>query len=192
MPYSSSDGKDWLGGRICMALRYSLPRFEKEGDSTYHLLAPRVLDIGAGSGTYADLVQRSGPLAHLTAVEIHAPYVTMFGLRGRYDEVIVADVRGIELPEAEVVILGDVLEHMPLADAVAVWEKARRAARTAVFLSLPIVPWPQGPQFDNEHEAHVEDWSHPKVVRNLPGITRWSLTPTIGAYEAWLLEDMQQ
>jgi hypothetical protein len=190
MPYSSDEGKDWLRERIGEALRYQPPPGPwPVVEGVMQIPGPRVLDIGAGSGAYVDLVRRASTLIpHVTGIEIYEPYVEMFGLRGRYDEVMVADVREIELPSAEVAILGDVLEHMPLDEAVCVWEKAIAAAHTAVFLSLPIVPWPQGPQFGNEHETHVETWSHSKVVTTLPGITRWATTPTIGVYEAWVAE----
>lgn len=178
MPYSSNEGKDWMAARIWEALRSAPERLGYEGK----LLAPRVLDIGAGSGTYADLLGHGG--TYLTAIEIHAPYVERFGLRGKYDEVIFGDARTVPFPRAEVVILGDVLEHMPLADAVAVWAKARRAATAAVLASLPIVEYPQGEVDGNAHEAHVHTWSHELVLAELAGVTDWWAGPQIGVYRA--------
>lgn len=184
MPYSSDEGKRWMCKRIWVALATAPARHE-DG----HRLAPRVLDVGAGSGTYADLIASEQAcmrtwMPHLTAVEVHAPYVDRFGLRRKYDEVIIGDARAVAFPAADVVILGDVLEHMPAADAHAVWAKARAAASTAVLASLPIVEWPQGESEGNPHEAHVETWSDARVMAELPGIAARWVGGRIGCYRA--------
>jgi hypothetical protein len=44
------------------------------------------------------------------------------------------------MPTADVVVLGDVLEHLTYLDAVAL----RRGTRAAAYLSLLIVAYPQG------------------------------------------------
>lgn len=181
MPYSSNEGKWWMRERILDSLRIAAPRFDPEGEQ----LAPRVLDIGAGSGTYAKLLctQTDLPI-HITAIEIYAPYVERFHLRAAYDEVIVGDARLMDLPTVEVVIFGDVLEHMPAADAAALWRKARAAATRSVYASLPIVEWPQGESEGNPHEAHVETWTHERVMAELNGIEVFQIGTTIGCYRA--------
>jgi predicted nicotinamide N-methyase len=186
MPYSSGEGKAWLAAQIWAALREAPERTDEE---TGHVFAPRVLDIGAGSGTYADLLSpgrhvRDRGYLHITAIEIHIPYVSRFNLRSKYDDIIMGDARVTALPKSDVVILGDVLEHMPLPDAVALWQRAREAATTAVFASLPIVEYPQGESEGNPHEAHVHTWSHDLVLAELAGITEWWAGPQIGVYRA--------
>lgn len=167
MPYSSPEGKDWLKARIVA-------------------LAPSsILDVGAGSGTYADLLRPALPGAEFTAIEVHEPYVDRFGLREKYDQVLVDDVRAFNnLPLADVVILGDVLEHVRLTEAYDLWDKARGAAKLAVFLSLPIVSYPQGETEGNVHEAHLQEWSHFMVEDLLPGISASWTGPQIGVYQA--------
>ena len=96
MPLSSAEGKSWTKERI-----YALA---DAGPVT-------VLDIGPGVGTYAKLL--AGPeVARLTGVEIFEPYVHTYRLREYYDEIIIGDAREVDLPAADVVILGDVAEHM--------------------------------------------------------------------------------
>jgi len=84
------------------------------------LIQPRrVLDIGPGQGKYASLLQRAGILAHKVAIEIDAGYAEKFDLKGKYDEVRIADAcELLYRPEAhhelfDCVIIGDCIEHLP-------------------------------------------------------------------------------
>lgn len=168
MPMSSPEGKDWTRDRI-LGLPTSQPL--------------TVLDIGPGVGTYAKLL--AGPrLGHITGIEIWEPYVTTYRLHDHYDEVVVGDAREVEFPPCDVVILGDVAEHMPEEDALRLWERATAAARLAVYLSIPVVHYPQGAIEDNPHEHHVvDDWDHERVLAAFPGIGQWWLGSEVGVYE---------
>jgi hypothetical protein len=147
-----------------------------------------VLDVGAGCGTYGKLLRQQHNPPYLIGVEIWAPYVGKYTLRDIYDLVVVEDVRTF-LPETgictDVVIFGDVLEHMPEKDAVSLWDMARGLARKAIYLSLPVVPCPQGEVHGNPYEEHVvPDWTHERVMDTFHGIT-WHWQGTIvGRYEA--------
>lgn len=162
MPWSSGEGKPWLYERIKATGALSM------------------LDIGPGSGTYGRMLNWIDDRA---CIEIFEPYVERFGLADVYHPVIVADARTAVFPSADVVILGDVLEHMTVPEAVSVWLKAAGAARRALYLSLPIVEYPQGPSEGNDHEAHLATWSHDMVLDRLPGITAWETYREIGVYE---------
>lgn len=171
MPYSSDRGKTWIAPWLA------------------ELAPTSVLDIGAGAGAYGRICRRACPAAHLTAVEIWEPYVARFGLRGLYDEVLVADARTLALSAADVVILGDVLEHMSGAEAVELWSRARAVARRGVLASLPVVPYPQGPAEGNPFEAHVEEWSDARVLAVLPGVVAHDIDGEIGVYLAGPAEE---
>lgn len=166
---SSAEGKDWTRARI-------------------HALAERhgpleVLDVGPGVGTYAKLL--AGPdVRRLVGLEVWEPYLATYSLDQFYDELIVGDVRTTPLPEVDVVILGDVLEHMSRDDALAVWDRATAAARHAVYLSLPIVHYPQDEIEGNPFEVHVEeDWEVDSVLGAFAGIGEvWSGTE-VGVFE---------
>ena len=168
MPQSSAEGKDWIRDRVT-ALGAETP--------------VSVLDIGPGVGTYAKLL--AGPaVSTMTGIEVHEPYVHTYRLHRYYDELIVGDAREVEFPGADVVILGDVAEHMSEAEALALWQKAGRAARAAVYLSIPIVPYPQGEIEGNHHEVHVvDDWNHERVLAAFDGIGRWWTGTEVGVYE---------
>jgi Methyltransferase domain len=170
MPASAEEGRDIMQSWI----RAKYPR--------------SILDIGAGSGTYAKLWQNVAPRPYLIGVEIWEPYVEGFDLHRLYDQVIIQDVRSWKYkhwPRADVVILGDVLEHMERADAIRVWSLATTVAHKAVYLSIPTVPCPQGEVHGNPHEEHViSDWTHDQVLATFPGISWYWQGSIVGRYEA--------
>lgn len=167
MPFSASEARPWMLERL------------KELNPT------SLLDIGAGSGTYGKLFAEHFPHAYTIGVEIWQPYLARFDLPKLYDWVIHDDVRAIEMPETDVIILGDVLEHMESHEAEMVWDQARRAARKAVYLSIPIIHYPQEPVYGNPYEEHVvDDYTHASVLCSFPGITSWWTGEIVGCYEA--------
>lgn len=165
MPWSVEEGKPWLATRVIQHRPMSL------------------LDVGAGSGTYELVLRPVLPGCVLIGLEVHEPYVDRFDLRTRYDELLVGDVRTTPLPYVDVIVLGDVLEHMGRGDAHAVWRRARESASRAVFASIPLGDHPQGPEEGNEHERHVESWSWDEVW-NLPGVIAGRAGHTVGVVEA--------
>ena len=59
-----------------------------------------------------------------------------------------------------------------------------RAHARHVILSIPIVEYPQGAHFGNEHEAHLQVWHHETVLAQLPGVRCWRRYGKIGVYRA--------
>ena len=158
MPGSSAAGRQWLHDRLVEITR----------------IAPaiRVIDVGAGDGGNVKRGRAAtGELSHWTGVEVWEPYVGRFGLTELYDEFLRADVRELApFPEGDVVIFGDVLEHMTKQEAERVWERALKVCRWAI-LSLPVEHYPQGATHGNPYERHVtEDWSVPEVIETFPGV----------------------
>jgi hypothetical protein len=148
MPTSDAEGKDW-----------SLRLFKKHKPNT-------VTDIGPGEGTYARLFRPEHHGVWWTAIEIHKPYVAKYKLKntktrtGMYDELHIEDVResADHLFHRDLVIAGDVLEHMERDDAVALLQRIERAGAWHILVSLPIVDSQQGEVDGNPHEAHVHQW----------------------------------
>jgi len=133
-------------------------------DLMLDLKPERVLDVGAGEGIYCDILKRINTDINVTAVEIWKPYIEQFNLSEKYDEVIEGDVRELENFDYDLVIFGDVLEHMTREEAIAVWEKTKLQARYA-FISIPIVHYPQDDLNNNPYEVHVEeDWTYQEVL----------------------------
>ncbi|MEU9218905.1 class I SAM-dependent methyltransferase [Streptomyces sp. NPDC048376] len=148
MPTSDAEGKDWSLNWF----RYHLPN--------------TVTDVGPGEGTYAKLFRPVHEGVWWTGIEAHRPYIQRFKLkstktRRMYDEIHVEDVRESEdhLFHRDLVILGDVLEHLPREDAVALLERTVEAGAWNILVSVPIVDSPQGEVDGNPHEAHLHQWS---------------------------------
>lgn len=145
-----------------------------------------VLDVGAGAGRWARLLRGDLVPSWWTGLEIHDPYVARFKLGDLYDDVVVGDVRD-DPPalrrEWDLVILGDVLEHMTRDEAVDVYDRLRARTRWLV-VSLPIVEWPQGEVDGNPHEAHLHHWGHGEVLLTLGGIEEWQDGTNVGVYLA--------
>ena len=144
----------------------------------------RVLDVGPGAGAYGRLVRQVLTVDALDAVEAWEPYVERFGLLDIYDAVTVDDVRAVTKFDYDLVIFGDVLEHMSREDAIAVYSLARERANV-VLVSMPIIHYPQGESEGNPFEAHVVDhWEHEDILTAFPGITEFRLFGVTGVYLA--------
>lgn len=130
----------------------------------------RILDIGAGSGTYINLIKVKNRVcedAEWVGVEAWAEYIEKFNLSDKYNRVINQDVRTLDwhsLGQFDVAIAGDVLEHMTKPEAVELVEHALDHCSTLI-ISIPIVHMPQDAVEGNPYEVHVkDDWCHDEVM----------------------------
>lgn len=165
MPYSDSSNIPW----VLWALE--------------EVIKPKtVLDVGAGAGKYGDLVRKYSSETHIDAIEVWEPYIQKFGLKEKYDDVYVADVRTFHTFAYDLVILGDVLEHMTREEAIELWARISKEAKFAI-ISIPIIHYPQHEHEGNPYEVHVEeDWTHEEVLSSFPGITGYRTFDITGVY----------
>lgn len=170
MPYSSDEGKQFT--------RDVLLGFKNIN---------HILDIGPGAGTYYNLLSRSFPDAIWTCVEAWGPYVKKFSLQDKYTSIIIDDARTIDwqsLGTYDIVIFGDVLEHMSKEEA----ENLVRAAHTVsryMVISIPIIHYPQGDLEGNPYEVHQHHWSPESVKSDLLGgytIEQFAEYSVVGVY----------
>lgn len=169
MPTSNSAGKDWIGA-IFMALKSAGK-------------VKRVLDIGAGEGTYS-ILGRSRDVEWV-GVEGWGPYVEEFKLNDKYDKIIISDARYLDysmLGNFDVCFLGDILEHMTKDEACFI---VRRLCTTCryIFISMPIVKYPQDAVDKNPFQTHIkDDWSNKEVLESFPAICAGMNVNEIGIY----------
>lgn len=125
------------------------------------------LDVGACGGRWWRLV---GDYLTMDAVEIFEPYVKTGKLYKKYKNVFIADIRGFEYEHYDLIIFGDVLEHMSVEDA----QKVIRYAWNRCDNMLIAVPygWKQGAIHGNPHEVHIQDDLTPELFDSrYPGFT---------------------
>jgi len=133
----------------------------------------KILDVGIGLGRYGFLLadifdeerllggEKSKSLI-LDGIEAHDAYIgPVHDLC--YDTILRGDLRKL-LPQIgpnsyDLVILVDVIEHVPEGEVGPVLLELRRVGKTAV-VSTPHVFFPQGRVYGNEYERHL---SHPKL-----------------------------
>ncbi len=139
-------------------------------DKMLELRPETTLDIGAGAGKYGHLSRVVDPYTKVDALEVWEPYIKEFNLKSLYDKVIKVDVREYNDFNYDLVIMGDILEHMEKEDAINLWNKVAVQAKAAI-LSIPICHMPQGHVHGNPYEEHIkDDWSHEEVMESFPGI----------------------
>ena len=148
-------------------------------------LKPRfIVDVGPGAGKYGKLIKEVLPDAFVTGVEIWAPYIKQFDLDKIYDRVDVCDARIYPYYGADLVILGDVLEHISESDAIKLWDRIGSKALHAM-ISIPVIHYPQGEHFGNPYETHIEDhWTHERVLNTFDHITGHQVFGITGSYIA--------
>lgn len=135
-----------------------------------------ILDVGPGAGQWFDLLKPWFPDAYFQAVEIFAPYVTRYGLEQKYDCVQIADARDLAktddpTKQFDLVVFGDVLEHMLRDDA---WNVVDNLLHRHGLISIPIGPCPQDPTEENPYEEHLCEWSTEDVLATFPVIDYFS------------------
>lgn len=126
----------------------------------YRKIAPtrNVLDIGPGVGTYSKLIDNKK--ARWIGVEIWAPYLEEYQLFKHYDEVIIADARYLsygQLSPIDLIIAGDVIEHMAREDAIEMIQRWKMWANN-IIISVPIVDIHQTVDKGNTWETHLHQW----------------------------------
>ncbi len=165
MPKSSRQGKD-------VALKW------------YEQLKPKtVVDVGPGIGTYS-ILMRPAHRAHWVGVEVWEPYVNQFSLNDLYDEIVVADARYVDPAtyESDLVIAGDIIEHMDKDDGKGLIASIKKRTKN-FFVSIPIRHYPQGPWQGNPYEEHVSHWDFDEMKRVLGrGVAKTWKGKTLGYF----------
>jgi hypothetical protein len=148
---------------------YSYSLFKEEVEQ--HLLSVvnkdfKVLDVGPGSGTYGRMLK---DLCHLDAVEIYEPYIHQFNLKDLYDNVFLEDICKFDIHPYNYLILGDVLEHLTLDNAIPLIDKINALGKKCL-IAVPYL-YEQGEEYGNIHETHHQpDLTYNKMASRYPSL----------------------
>lgn len=107
------------------------------------LTARRVLELGCGEGAFAAAYRARNPAAHYTGIEVHAPSAAI--AEPRMDRLLLGDFEAMADDEVsggepfDLIVLGDVLEHMADADRVLARLKGLLGDDGHLLVSVPNV-----------------------------------------------------
>lgn len=119
-----------------------------------------VLDVGAGCGTYADYLK--GYFKNIDAVEVFEPNIINFDLKKKYKHVYNVDIREFEFVFYDLIIMGDVLEHLTVEEAKKVLDYMLPRCKE-IIVAVPYL-MPQGIEEDNVYEIHKQDDLTPEIM----------------------------
>lgn len=156
----------------------------------YREIKPKtVIDIGVGKGTYSRLI-KGAPIndqANWTAVEAWAPYATTYKLANWYNNIIIADAYYLDYGKvynghADLVIAGDVLEHMTKTESKELIAEFKKHAKN-IIISIPLLHLDQDSYKGNWFEKHVDHWHFEDMQAELGSGLKDSLEgPTLGYF----------
>jgi predicted TPR repeat methyltransferase len=137
-----------------------------------HAQPSSILDVGCGFGTWGYLcrtfldvfpgrVQPDTWQVHITGLELFEPYIQAHQ-RHLYDEIRIADIRTAieDMPEYDLIIAGDVIEHLDRDDADKVLDALYTKARIAMMVNIPLGDegWDHPENHGNPGELHRSAW----------------------------------
>lgn len=121
----------------------------------------KILDVGAGSGTYVNLL---APLSYdIHALEIYEPYVRQFILPTMYRGVYVGDICTYDYSEFDYLILGDVLQTIAVEPAQKLIKEICQSGKKCL-VGVPYL-YEQGPVGGNQYEEHLQPDLTPQVMQ---------------------------
>lgn len=116
------------------------------------------LDVGACNGKWFDLV---GDYLTMDAIEIWMPNIRKYELAKKYRMVMCSDIIKANYLFYDLIIFGDVLEHMSVSEAQKVIEYARPRCRD-MLIAIPFL-YEQGAKNGNPFEIHIQDDLTPEL-----------------------------
>ena len=118
-----------------------------------------ILDVGAGCGTYYNMLHFTYP--NIDAVEVYYPNIVDYNLAGKYKNVFNKNIVGFEYEHYDLIIFGDILEHLSVDDAQRVLDYALGKCKNLIVA----VPFElQQDANENVYERHVQDDLTPEIV----------------------------
>ena len=113
----------------------------------------KILDVGAGEGTYWNYLKDY--FDNIEAVEVFKPNIDNFELETKYKKVYNEDIRVFKYDFYDIIIFGDIIEHLEVNEALEVLKYAYNRCKEMI-VAVPYLN-PQGIVEDNIYEIHKQD-----------------------------------
>lgn len=136
------------------------------------------LDVGACDGKWFALL---GDYLVMDGVEVWKPYIVRNDLTNKYKHLFESDIRSLEYGNYDLIIFGDIIEHLPVEDAQKViayaWTHCRDMIVAVPFLHK------QGAKNFNPYEVHVQDDLTPEIFEErFPGFVPFHISEKYAYY----------
>lgn len=112
-----------------------------------------ILDVGAGQGTYYDLLHDYFSI--IDAVEVFRNNIRRYKLHTKYRKVYAMNIKDFIYRDYDIVIFGDIIEHLTVEDAKNVLKYAYNHCKEMIVA----VPYQlkQDEVDGNKYEKHIQD-----------------------------------
>jgi hypothetical protein len=162
---------------------WSYTFFDNDVVDYFHKFHPSVetsiLDIGAGGGKYKRLLSE---YKNMDAVEVWQPYVGRLKLRELYRNVFVTDIGDFGFDFYDVIILGDVLEHIKTEKAIGLMKRLMQKCHDLVVI-LPFLNESPDALEGNPHEIHQQsDLTQQVIAQRYPMLKMYKQNEVSGMY----------
>lgn len=113
-----------------------------------------ILDVGAGCGTYYNLLHDYFTEQSFDAVEVFEPNIEKYELKNKYKNVYDVDIKRFWYDFYNIIIFGDIIEHLTVNEA----QKVLKYAYDRCDEMIVAVPYEmeQGIAEDNVYEIHKQ------------------------------------
>lgn len=125
----------------------------------------KILDVGAGEGTYYNYLKDY--FRYIDAVEVFKPNIDNYQLKQKYHRVYNLNIKDFMYNHYDVIIFGDIIEHLTEEEARNVLEYAYKHCKEMIVA----VPYEmeQGIAEDNVYEIHKQDdLTHDIMLKRYP------------------------
>lgn len=125
----------------------------------------RCLDVGACDGKWYNLL---GKYFNMYAVEVFEPNIINHKLREKYQKVFCCNIVGFEYDWYDLIIFGDVLEHLTVDEAQCALQYAYPRCEDMI-IGIPFL-YKQDEIYGNPYERHIQDDLTPELFeKRYPG-----------------------
>lgn len=113
----------------------------------------KILDVGAGCGTYWNLLHNY--FKTIDGVEVFKPNIDNYQLKNKYHKVYNIDIKGFKYDFYDIIIFGDIIEHLDTNEAQEVLKYAYNKCKEMIIA----VPYKlkQDEVDGNIYEIHRQD-----------------------------------
>ena len=116
----------------------------------------KILDVGFGGGVYGKIL-KAFYYENIDGVDVWPENINEMGLNFIYDNIFIENVLDFEFEKYDLIIMGDVLEHMSLEDSKKLLNKFINGKASKLFIQVPYMYENHHEWQGNPYEVHIQD-----------------------------------